>query len=239
METLILTHRLLPSYLSKIWRIDIGGDKQLLIPSGKLRWPVTSIVNKVINPILSTEVTDMERIYHEKIKPFQECWINLVEVYQKNKAKQQPSMNLSFYDRTLKLVEADPIFNGVKSTIIETVEILKDSEMTISSIINSATTNRMKLLEDVLRLNEIDVNDFLNSLYGSYMALVCFWYIVRNKRHCKTLIPIISGISNILAVNLGSYAETLDIVTDLKEMDLMKRAEQWERQKHTLQNKPQ
>jgi hypothetical protein len=245
METFPLINQLFPSYLSKIWKIDIGGSKRLLIPSGKLRRRVTSIVNKVTIPILSTGPLDIERVYQEKIRSFQECWINLVEVYQQGnkKPKPEPSMNIAFYDRTLRMVKNDAIFASDTPLIRDTVQILKDYETTLHSV--KISTVRMKLLEDALRLNEIDVNDFLNSLYGSYLALVCFWIIGRNNRHGERLIPFISKISRDLAINLDNYTETLDIVTNPEEMDLMKRAEQWERrgqrpiQKHSIQNKAQ
>jgi len=235
METLIL--QLYPSYISRIWKID-KGEKPLLIPRGKLRWLVTSIMNKVTNPILSTDIADIDRIYYEKIKPFQECWFNLVRVSdQTQNWKLKLNMNLAFYDRTLKMVNSDPIFANYKPSIIDTVEILKDYEMTIHSIID--TSNRLKLLQDALRLNEIDVNDFLNSLYGSFMALMCFWIIARNKRRNERIVPVIARISHDLAINLDSYVETLDVITNPEERDLMKRAEQWELQRHNLQNRSQ
>jgi hypothetical protein len=100
METIPLINQLFPSYLSKIWKIDLGGKGRMLTPKGRLRWPVINIVNRVTTPILSTQITKIEAVYHEKIKEFQECWINLIEAYQRsNKPKQEPSMsmNLAFY----------------------------------------------------------------------------------------------------------------------------------------------
>jgi hypothetical protein len=241
METLPLINQLFPSYLSKIWKIDRGGGKdRLLTPKGRLRWPVNNIVSRVTTPILTTGITRIETIYHEKIKEFQECWIDLVEAYQRsNKPKQKLStkMNLAFYNRTLILVKSDPIFATDMGMIIDTVETLRDYEMNIHSMI----VKRRTLLEEALN-NDINKNDFLNSLYGSYMALVCFWYVARNKRQSERLLPAITKISHKFAIDVDSYIETLDIITNPKEMDMMKRAEQWERQhrpiqKHSLQNR--
>jgi hypothetical protein len=106
--------------------------------------------------------------------------------------------------------------------------------------IQSIIVKRLALLE---ALDNIDKKDLLTSLYGSYMALLCFWFIAGKERQNLTVIPAIAKISHTFAINVDSYAETLDIITNPKEMDMMKRAEQWERQrprpiqKHNLQNR--
>jgi hypothetical protein len=229
METLIL--QLCPSYISKIWKIDKneGSNESSLIPKGKLRWPVNSIKDNITNPILLTNKTDIQIVYSEKIKPFQDGWLNLVQVNHDHKTpdwKQKMNMNLAFYDRTLKMVKGNPIFANDDLLIIETVEILKDYEMTIHAII----VKRLTLFENIIRQKEIDVDDFLNSLYGSFMALVCFWIIARTKGYDERIVPVIARVSHDLAVKLDSYTETLDILTSPEERDMMNRAEQWERQ---------
>lgn len=227
MEALVL--QLSPSYISKIWRIDTGGDKPLLIPRKKLRRPVTSIINKIIRPILAADTSDIERVYYQKIKLFQEQWLNLVQVTDKtHRWKQKTSMNPAFYDRTLKMVRSDPIFANDKPSIIDTIETLKDYETTIQTIF--IDNNRLTLLQNASKSEEIDVNDLLYSLYGSYMALVCFWIIARSSRESEKVVYDIAKISHKLAISLDSYNDTLDIMTNPEEMDVMKRAEQWEKQ---------
>lgn len=233
-ESIIL--QLHPSYISKIWKINLV-DNLLKIPSGKLRRPVTRIVDKIIIPVLSAGI-DIESVYPEKITPFQEYWLELVQSHKTHNWKQKPSVNLTFYDRTIKMVKSDPIFANDMGLIIDTVEILRDYEMNIQSMI----VKRLALLEEAL--NNIDKKDLLTSLYGSYMALLCFWYIAGKERQNPKVIPAIAKISHTFAINVDSYAETLDIITNPKEMDMMKRAEQWERerqqrpiQKHNLQNR--
>lgn len=149
-------------------------------------------------------------------------------------------MNAAFYDRTLKLVKRDPIFAHDKPLITDTIETLKDFEMTIRSIV--VNNNRLALLEDAIKTDEIDVNDLLYTLYGSYLALVCFWIMARNDRERGKIISDIAKISHKLAISLDSYTDSLDIMTNPEEMDVMKRAEQWERrtikqEQKALQNK--
>lgn len=217
-----------PSYITEIWKIDMA-NKPPMIPKGNLRIPVTRIINKIITPILSADIIDIERVYPEKITPFQDYWLNLIELTHKtHNWKQKPLINLAFYDHTIAMINSNPIFAKDEASIIDSVKILKDYEVTIHSII----AKRLTLLQDAL--NEIDVNDLLTSLYGSFMALVCFWIIARKSQSGKAISEI-AKISHKLAINLDSYTDTLDIMTNPEEMDLMKRAEHWER--HNLQNR--
>lgn len=214
-----------PSYINKIWPID-RGDKPLKIPRGKLRVPVTRIIGKVILPILSSDLTSIQRVYDEKISSFQEYWIKLIQSARRNHLIKP---NLTFYDHTFALVNSNPIFAANRRNIIQMTEILRDYEMNI----HSKFPGRHNLLEHVL--NEIDSKDFANSLYGSYLALMCFWLISRNETLSKKTIPVLAKISYKLAVKLDGYSETLDILTNPEEMDMMKRAEHWE--KYNIQNR--
>src|ERR1051325_4533716 len=207
--------QLYPSYMSKIWRIDIGGDKQRLIPRKNLRMPVTSIINKIIIQILSAKITDIETVYHQKIKPFQDVWLDLIKViHETHSLKRKADMNLAFYDHTLRMVNNDPIFANDKQSIIDTIETLKDFEKTIQSIV---VNNRLSFLKDAIKSNEIDVEDLLYSLYGSYLALVYYWIVARNDRKNERIVPIIARSSHKLAISLASYTDTLDIMTNPEE----------------------
>lgn len=198
--------------------------------------PVTSIISKIITPILSADIIDIEKVYTEKISSFQDSWLRLVQsTHKTHNWKQKLNRNLAFYDHTITMINSNPIFAQDKASIIDSIEILKDYEMNIYSII----VKRLALFERAL--NEIDVKDLLNSLYGSYMALMCFWLVARNKRQARKTIPAIAKISHKFAINLDGYIDTLDIMTNPEEMDMMERAEQWEtqRQRHNLQNRAQ
>ena len=225
-----LSPKLFPSYISKIWRIDTGGNKPLLIPRKKLRWPVTSIINKIISPILTADIIDTERLYYQKIHDFQELWPSLLQFTDiGHKNKQDAFVNLAFYDRTLKMIKKEQIFGNDNTSITETIESLKDFEITIQSILNKP--NRISLLEEEINSNEIEVNDLFYSLYGSYLGLVCFWIIARNSKGNERAAHKIAKIIHKLAISLDSYTDTLDIMTNPDEIDIMKHSEKWERQK--------
>jgi hypothetical protein len=226
MQTVI--PQMCPSSISKVWKID-SANKAMKIPK-KAKIPVRNIIDKVIKPILSSEMVEVKGIYFKKITPFQTYCLDLIQLTHKtHNWKQKLNMNLSFYDNTITMINSNPIFEKNKASIIDTIDILRGYEMNIYTII----IKRLTILLDALK--EIDEKDLLNSLYGSYMALLCFWYITLNEKQSQRTIPIIAEISHELAIHLEGYADTLDIMTNPEEIDMMKRAQEWERQ--NLQNR--
>jgi hypothetical protein len=103
------------------------------------------------------------------------------------------------------MVNSDPIFMNDKELITETVKILKDYENAIQTII----VHSLALLNHAL--SKINLNGFLNSLYGSFLALVCFWIIASNKRHKSTIIHAIAKIGHGYAIEIGGFIDTLGI----------------------------
>jgi hypothetical protein len=228
METIFL--QMCPSSISKVWRIHLP-NKSTTIRRRGLRIPVIRIINKIIIPILSADIMEVERVYSEKITPFQNYWLDLIQsAHKPHDWKQKPIMNSAFYDRTITMINSTPFFDKESTSIIDTVEILKDFEMNICSTIGK----KPRLFE--YALDKVDVKDLLDSLYGSFMALLCFWYIERNEKLSGKSIHTIVQISHRFAIKLDGYIDTLDIMTNPEEMEMMKKsAEQWE--KHSLQNK--
>jgi hypothetical protein len=214
-----------PSYINKIWPIDVIA-KPLRIPRGRLRVPVTRIISKIIIPILSSDTNSIEKVYTGKIGPFQDYWVKLIQSTSKARLVKP---NLTYYDRTFTMIKSNPIFARDKEIIMEIAEILKDYEINI----HTKFSDRQTFPEEAL--NDINVNDFLNSLYGSYLALMCFWLAARNQTQNLKIISSIARVSQKLAINLDGYNETLDIMTNPEEMDMMKRAKHWER--HNIQNR--
>lgn len=232
MQTVIL--QMLPSSTNKALGLN-PTSKMTSIPAPLGRAGqhiIKNIGDKIIKPILWADMNKMDEVYLKKITPFQEYCTALIHLIQKQyKLKQRLEMDLTLYDETISMINKNPIFTKNIESITETVEILKDYEIIIYDIIS----NRLPELEKAL--TDIDVKDLLNSLYGSYIAIICFWYIARDSNQNRKTIPAIAEISRKLALNLASYTDTLDMMTNPEEMEMMKRAKEWERQH--LQNRPQ
>jgi hypothetical protein len=212
--------------MSKVWELDIA-NKKVTIPK-RFERPVSQIVKHIIDrtikPILWADNESIEAVYMGKITSFQGYCMELIQLVEKSYSlKQRLQMDLSLYDKTISLVNSEPIFSTTKESIIETVEILKDYEMNIYHVIST----RLPDLEKALK--EIDAKEFLKFLYGSYIALICFWYVAYNANQNKKTLPAITEIAHKLAKELESYTETIDILSNPEEMALINKSEEVEK----------
>ena len=135
-------------------------------------------------------------------------------------------MNLEAYDFYIqKINNAGWLSTDTKTMALTIVESLKDYSETITIIIQY----RKDILDNEFRKIELSqLEDFYKSLYGSMFALICVITSIMTESVNYSKTSVLAGIINQgyqFAQNLDSYTDTLDIMTNPKELELFENAE--------------
>jgi hypothetical protein len=141
---------------------------------------------------------------------------------QQNNLSKLAELDQTFLNKILHIVrEASPeIGTYASAKVAESVKRLMDYENVLLGI---AIKRPVQLAE---ALKEVDVNDLLKSVYGTLLALVCIFTILKEQNYDHKKVKMFVNLTEEYSATIESYADTIDIMSNPEEMELLKRSEQ-------------
>lgn len=188
------------------------------------KFATNRIENHILKELLTIDVNRIERRYPSKVMNFI-AQMNLLYTTLK-------SANISRSDlagfaqsnresRMRRIDNSTWMPNTLRNDILRIVEVLQDYNKTILSIL----TARPDELEGALK--KIDGADFLNAVYGTSLASVCIMRLLADQNEIERISKFVEiGMKH--AEKLEGYSDSLDVLTDPEEREMMKRAKEWE-----------
>ena len=226
----IVVDELLPSSYGRLLADDDRFEPRLKL-SSDLERPVQTVVNhikdEVIDPILFAGHGLTEFEFDGRISRFRELCLQLIKLISKKYSVQDlVKVDMAMFHEAVKMAKRTKWEQSRSAeAAILLIDNLKDYELNISMIM----VNKKPLLAEAI--TKIDAPDFLKSLYGSYLAFLCmFLTMALPKYYNKRMkMEIVVNHANEFVRKLDSYTDTLDILTNSEEVEMMKRAEEWEK----------
>ena len=200
-------------FLSQYFQMNNPSDRQIDNKE-------TKIVEKLIFPILTSESRN-PIIQESDIDEFMKACIEISHILcEKYGSKTTTKSDLEMYDLCLFQIDQAQLSNENKETMHYLLDSLKDYTLNMMYI-----SKRKKELENIHE--QFDYEDFKKSLYGCMLSFTCIMIGILSP-----LIEIKTSILTLLinegfgfASNLNSYTDTLDILTNPDELDLLKQSE--------------
>ena len=182
----------------------------------------TLIATEVIIPIITRGYTSTSPISQQNIQKFKGYCIEATQLVSKQVAIEQiGELNLQILQNVKERVKKQQRLS--RKSIINAnklIDVLSDYFQNITVLIR----NRKIALEKAL--DETDKEDLMLSLYGTLLAFMCFSVILGVKKlkddeHFSAIVE--SGLE--FATELEGYTDTLDILTNPDELELLRKAE--------------
>jgi len=175
----------------------------------------------IIMPLVTKEYKKENSISDEKIEQFMEICVRITEtLLRKYNLDYLTKLNLDVYQASIDYVKKQNWLSiGEQKQAIEIIDILNDYSVSITPIILSGDKIIMSAFE------EIDVKDLLKSLYGTLLSFVCIMITLspqfRNKNRFSAFVR--QGYE--FAKNVDGYIDTLDILTNPDERELIENSD--------------
>jgi hypothetical protein len=186
------------------------------------------ILTEIINPILSSPVTELSSKFSEKRDTFKLALVqitnNIIGI-SKSKGDENPlpkiaELELMIYNSFKKSVSANKsIGSEQKEEIINTVDNLSDYENLILGIMVR------KQGEVKHALQQIDVDDMKNKVAEGFLAFYCILDLINTKESIedkKEKLSILSKIGLDYSQEMVTYADTLDVLSNEDAMKAIK-----------------
>jgi len=179
------------------------------------------ITKKIIFPIIKSK--SKEGIIQESdITTFMSsCQVISHILHNKYGFKKTVQNDLEVYQMCLLKIDQSGLSNENKDMMHYLLDSLKDYTLNIIQI-----SERKKELKNIP--DQIDYVDFLKSLYGSTLAFICVMIGLLGSPSIKIRTNVLTLLINEgfrFATNLDSYTDTLDILTNPDELELLEKAE--------------
>ena len=207
-------------------------DRSLKTLLPKLRDRITAasfirnINNNIIKPILKAKLNKVEETFEDSVDLFAITASALEELILKSN---RANLNIlvqadrAFYQEGRQAVNRSDNWIEPKSIeeITEIIGIFQDYQNVVLGIV---TQNRHLTSE---MITEINSEEWITALYGTLLGMFCIFRMVstRNYRDSRKL-KVLIQLSKKYAESLDSYSDTLDILTNPEERELLKKAEQ-------------
>ena len=179
------------------------------------------ITKKTIFPIIKSK-TKESIIQKSNIDEFiRDCKEISSIIYYKYDLKKTFQLDLEVYQMCLQKIDQTGLSRENKYMIHCLLDSLKDYTENIIQI-----SKREKELENISK--HLDYADFKRSLYGSMLAFICIMIGILATPTIKIRTDILTKLINEgfnFASNLDSYTDTLDILTNPDELELLKKSE--------------
>ncbi len=178
-------------------------------------------INKIISSII--ESTPKECVIKESdIKKFMENCKNITSIlYNKYGFQKTTELDLEIYEMCLSKIDQSGLSNKNKDMLHYLLNSLRDYTLNIANI-----STREKELEYAYK--QIDYVDFQTSLYGGLLAFVCIMVAILGSPVIQIPPDVLTLLINEgfrFASDIDSYIDTLDILTNPQELDLLKKSE--------------
>lgn len=183
------------------------------------------INDKIIEPILQSNDTEIHPNFQNAVIPFalKIASVNAIILEsQQNNLSKFAELDQTFYDKILQIIRdvSSEIGTDSSAKIAESVKRLMDYENVLLGIV----MKRPAQLAEALK--EVDINDLIKSVYGTLLALACIFAILKEQRYNDKKIKIFVDLTEEYSATIEPYADTIDIISNPEEMELLKRSEQ-------------
>ena len=179
------------------------------------------ITKKLIFPILESKSKN-QIIRESDIDEFMKACLEISNIlYEKYDSKTTTKLDLEIYDLCLLKIDQSRLSDENKEMIHYLLDSLKDYTLNMMHI-----SKRKKELENIHE--KFDYEDFKKSLYGCILSFICIMIGILGSPHIEIKTNILTLLINTgfdFASDLNSYTDTLDILTNPDELDLLKQSE--------------
>jgi hypothetical protein len=185
---------------------------------------VSDIDTKIVKPIVESRYEEILSAFQSKLVPFSLKLSNLNRIIllsQKDMLRVAES-DSKLYDKILEVIrQRDPQI-GSKNTakLIEITERMIDYENVLLGIL----MNRPAQLTEALK--QIDVEELMNSIAAALLALACIVVILKHEKPDLKKFEILLHVADESSEVMESYSDTIDILSNPEEMELLKQSEQ-------------
>lgn len=182
---------------------------------------VKGITGSIVQPIIDSKTAKTADIFEDSIDRFTTLASALSDLIIRNNADKLDyivELEKSYYDNAMNY-HAVP--DDLEEKIIEIIRIFEDYQRVIFGVI----AERSRELTEVVK--QLDLNDCVRSLYGTLLAIMCIIELTGSgksidREKLKTLVELGKKYSD----DLDTYIDTLDILSNPKEMELIKKSEE-------------
>jgi hypothetical protein len=182
----------------------------------------TSAVKEILIPIVETEYRNKNPISYYSVQQFIDYNARVLKLLQNQLNPQQiGTLNLTLFHSTIERInKQQKIGKEAREVALKLVNILIDYTESIVTIIQ----HRKSHLEEALK--EIDRQEFLRSLYGASLGFLCLLttFEIKRLKDEERFLPLAES-ALVYAEELESYTESLDILTNPEELELLRKAE--------------
>lgn len=195
-----------PKYDISNQRLNLGLDLQ----DKDIQTLFDRLSKKVLEPILKKDYRKPQPLTDKKLKEFAKISIKLTDVLEKkHHFDQLAQSSLEVYQHNITRIHDNSwVSNESRQYSLKIIDILMD----YTRIIVPIAINAPNLLEAAGR--QIDVKEFLQSLYGSLLAYVCLIVILDiDEFRNDDRFTIIAKHGYEFAKTLDGYIDTIDILT--------------------------
>jgi len=186
---------------------------------------IKSIDNNVIKPILKAKVNKIAETFVDSLDLFAITASALEELILKSNRE---NLNIliqadrTFYQEGTKAVNESGDWIKPKSIeeIKEIISIFQDYQNVVLGIVSQ---NRQLTPEMIIQINS---EEWIRALYGTLLSLFCIFRMVNTRNyHDQRKLEVLIQLGKKYAETLDSYSDTLDILTNPEERELLKKAE--------------
>lgn len=186
---------------------------------------IRSINSNVIQPILKAKVKKAAKTFEDSLELFAITASALEElVLKSNRGNLSHLMQAdkNFYQEGKKAVNESENWIATESIqqIIDIISIFQDYQNVVLGIIfqNRQLTPEM--------ITEINSEEWIKALYGTLLSIFCIFRMVNTRKYRdQRKLEVLIQIGKKYAETLDGYSDTLDILTNPEERELLKKAE--------------
>lgn len=182
---------------------------------------VKGITGSIVQPILDSKTAKTAETFEDSINSFTTLASALSDLIIRNNADKLAyivELEKSYYDNAMNY-HAVP--NDLEEKIIEIIKVFEDYQRVIFGVI----AERSQELTEVVK--QLDLDDCIKSLYGTLLAIICIIELTRSGRSIDVeKLKILVELGKKYSDDLDTYIDTLDILSNPKEMELIKKSDE-------------
>ena len=182
---------------------------------------VKGITDSIVQPILDSKTSKTTETFEGSIDRFTTLASALSDLIIRNNADKLDyivELEKSYYDNAMNY-HAVP--NDLEEKIIEIIRVFEDYQRVIFGVIAA----RSQELTEVVK--QLDLDDCIKSLYGTLQAIICIIELTRSGRSLDVeKLKILVELGKKYSDDLDTYIDTLDILSNPKEMELIKKSDE-------------
>lgn len=195
---------------------------------------LTELDNKIIIPILSTNINNIEVKFNE-LRPIIASWLNktITMVVQphleegkdltRNDINKIAKLNFDSFKEIKQFVQSSRLGSDIRKKIVQIIDNLSDYENVLLGI----AIERQEELE--LALKRIDVDDLKKNLLNALLAFFSVLYIItgKEKEYDEEKLSKLVNLAKEYSEQMESYVDTIDILSNPKTIESIRKSEEY------------